>query len=285
MRPTDGHTADMDAPRQVAEIVAARYAALPEVRAVTLGGSRAGSVHAVDSDLDFYVYADPPVPLAARAAIAAAVARPGTAEVGNAFWEPGDEWEDAGTGLWVDVMFRSPAWIKAELARVLIRHEASVGYSTCLWHNVRYALPLQDRDGWFARLQADANRPYPEPLRRSIVAKNHPVLRATRSSFLHQIETAVRRGDRVSVLHRTAALLASYFDILFALNRLTHPGEKRLLQHAAACPRIPAGMEPAVLALLSAAGDLQGLPVIVRANALIDGLDLLLNEEGLLPPA
>ncbi|MDP9367097.1 MAG: DUF4037 domain-containing protein [Chloroflexota bacterium] len=283
MRPAATPTRDTDPSRQMAETVAARYAALPEVQAVTLGGSRTGILHSADSDLDIYVYADPPVPLAARAAIAAAVARPGTAEVGNAFWEPGDEWLDAATGLGVDVMFRSPGWIEVELDRVLDRHQASVGYSTCFWHNVHHAVPLQDPDGWFARLQLDANRPYPEPLRQAIVAKNHPVLRAARSSFLRQIETAVRRDDPVSVQHRAAAMLASYYDILFAVNRRTHPGEKRLLHHAAACPQIPAGMEPAVLALLSAAGDLQGSTVVERAHALVDGLDRLLGAEGLLP--
>jgi hypothetical protein len=29
----------------------------------------------------------------------------------------------------------------------------------------------------------------------------------------------------VSLNHRTAALLASYFDVLFALNRVHHPGD------------------------------------------------------------
>ena len=262
MPPTGAPVIDKDPARQVADTIAARYAALPEVRAVTLSGSRTGVLHTADSDLDLYVYADPPVSLSDRAGIAADFARPGTAEVGNAFWEPGDEWLDAGTGFGVDVMFRSPTWIEGELDCVLNRHEASVGYTTCFWHNVRYAVPLQDRYGWFAGLQADA----------------------TRSSFLHQIETALRRGDRVSVLHRTAALLASYFDILFAVNRRTYPGEKRLLQHAAACPQVPASMEQDILALLSSAGDLQGFQVVEHAHALVDGLDRLLREAGLLAP-
>ncbi|MDE5697406.1 MAG: hypothetical protein K2I96_08360 [Lachnospiraceae bacterium] len=48
----------------------------------------------------------------------------------------------------------------------------------------------------------------------------------------------------VSVNHRTAAFLESYFDIIFALNRLTHPGEKRMVQYAKEQAEIlPVGFE------------------------------------------
>ena len=47
-------------------------------------------------------------------------------------------------------------------------------------------------------------------------------------SFDAQIEKAENRKDFVSVNHRVTEFLASYFDIIFALNEMTHPGEKRM---------------------------------------------------------
>ena len=267
---------------ELAHDVARAYGAHPEVRAVVLGGSQAAGVAGPESDLDIYVYQDRALSIEARREIA--LARAGRrVEVGNEFWEPGDEWIDRETGLHVDVMFRDPRWIEDDLDRVLVRHQAWVGYTTALWHSVRTALPLWDPTGWFAGLQARARGPYPEELRRAIVAKNHPILRDTISSFRAQLARAIERGDPVSVNHRLAALLASYFDILFALNRQTHPDEKRLLAYSrASCPLRPADLEARVNALLAGAFD-PAKDTLEALDSLIDGLDELLAREGLLP--
>jgi predicted nucleotidyltransferase len=268
-------------PAALAARVAAAFAALPDVDTVAMAGSRAAGSADDRSDIDLYVYAAEPVAMADRAAIASRFAT--RREVGNVFWEPGDEWIDERTGLQVDVMYRTPAWIEDQLKRVLTRHEASLGYSTCFWHNVRHSEPLFDRDGWYAELQETAAGPYPEPLRWAIVARNHPILRQTFSSYLAQIERAVRRGDSVSIQHRVTALLASYFDVLFAVNVLPHPGEKQLLQLAVAhCTRTAPGMEAEINALLETAARPASPKIVAPVNALLDGLDDLLVRERLL---
>ena len=55
------------------------------------------------------------------------------------------------------------------------------------------------------------------------------LLRHSMPAYETQIAKAVGRGDTVSINHRVTEFLASYFDIIFALNELTHPGEKRLI--------------------------------------------------------
>jgi hypothetical protein len=104
-------------------------------------------------------------------------------------------------------MYRQPEWIEEELDRVLVKYQASVGYSTCFWWNVLTSVSLYDRDGWFQQLQANVDQPYPEQLRQAIIAKNYPILRHQIFSFRHQLESAVLRRDSVSIIHRTAAFL------------------------------------------------------------------------------
>jgi predicted nucleotidyltransferase len=265
------------------EEIAGEFATRPEVTAVILSGSTAGESFDAGSDLDLYVYAEHEPPKPWRAELARKFGK--RASIGNDFWEPGDEWVALQTGNVVDIMYRSPAWIEQQLDRVLRRHQASVGYSTCFVYNVLHSKTLYDRGNWFASLRAEAEQPYPESLRRAIVAKNHPILRRTLSSYEHQIAMALGRNDHVCVNHRIAALLASYFDILFAMNRLFHPGEKRLVAHVlATCPKYPPGFQAQAHELLSAIA-LAGLSDVPgRVSDLLDGLDALLIDEQLIAP-
>jgi hypothetical protein len=263
-------------------LVAAAFANIPEVDAVALAGSKVAGSADEQSDLDLYVYARAPVTMADRGAIATRFAT--RREVGNEFWEPGDEWIDSRSGRQIDVMYRTPDWIEEQLDRVLVRHEASVGYSTCFWYNVLHLTPLFDRCGWYRDLRAAAARPYPQPLQHAIIAGNHPIRRQTLSSYLAQIERAVQRGDSVSIQHWVTALLASYFDILFAINELPHPGEKRLLQVAVThCTKTPLNMETHINTVLGTTAWPATPAVVEHINALLDSFDALLVDEDLVP--
>lgn len=185
----------------------------------------------------------------------------------------GDEFHDGSTGIEVDVMYWDPAWLEDRLAAVIDRHEAADAYTTAFWFTVRHARPLHDPTGWFGELMAKAGSPYPEELRRHIVAKNTAVIRQTQSSYRHQVEKAIARGDRVSVNHRVAVLLAAYLDVVFAANRALHPGEKRLLDAIERDGlRHPAGMRKDVEAVVNAVcGDPAEL--VRRIDTLAEGLE------------
>jgi hypothetical protein len=258
------------------------FSVFPNVQAIALAGSQASGAVDQVSDIDLYVYTTATIPLSDRAAIVEGL---GTtrSDLNLQFWDLGDEWYDAETGIEVDVIYWDTSWIKGQLDRVLVEHQASVGYSTCFWYTIRNSMILYDKSGWLHRLKEKSEIPFPEPLRRAIIAKNHPVLRRVIPSYLHQIDKAIKRDDLVSVNHRVAALLESYFDVLFALNRLPNPGEKRLLKIASErCSKVPRDMVVQVEGVLRAASSLDST-LIARIEELVDGLDQLLLEEGFDP--
>ena len=84
----------------------------------------------------------------------------------------------------------------------------------------------------------------------------------------------------MSVNHRLTELLAGYFDVLFALNRVLHPGEKRLLELAAEhCVLVPTNMRAHLEKALQAASSADQT-LIAAIDKLLDGLDHLLLQEG-----
>ena len=262
--------------KQLAEL----FSELASVEAVALGGSRANNQSDAASDLDVYVFfseEEPPIGL--RGAIIERAGGASSANLNFRHWGPSDPYFDRTSGVEVDLLYFETRWMAQQLERSLVTHEASLGYSTCFWHTLRRSHVLFDRHGWLAAQQERAHADFPEPLRRNIIHLNHSVLRNVIPSYKSQIDKALLRRDLVSVHHRLAALLASYFDVIFALNRELHPGEKRLLSLTVQrCTKLPTNMSADVEAVLRSVND--GPSLTANLTQLLDRLDELLASEG-----
>jgi len=267
---------------QLAQQIADLFASLPQVEAVALGGSRGSGAGTSDnaSDIDLYVYTRGDIPLEKRQKIMESSGGATKSNLNLNYWGLGDEWLNAPTGIEIDIVYFDALWMQDQIARVIDKHQASLGYTTCFWYTVRQSSLFYDPNAWFANLQQKCYSQYPETLRQNIISLNHPILRSIIPAYAYQINKAVRRFDIVSINHRLAALLASYFDIIFALNRQLHPGEKRLIEYAVNnCSLLPIDMETNIASiLLTTNADVSDLPV--RVARLLDHLDHTLDYEG-----
>lgn len=205
------------------------FALIPEVEAIALGGSRAGTHYDEKSDYDLYIYCTRTPEESIRKQILEKYCQ--YMEIGNAFWELEDDCT-LKDGVDIDILYRNPEGFSQEIHSVVEKHMAHNGYTTCMWHNLLHSRILYDKNGKLEMLQRQYNIPYPDALKDSIIRQNLRLLRGNLPSYNLQIKKAAARKDWVSVNHRTAAFLESYFDIIFALNKLTHPGEKRMVQYA-----------------------------------------------------
>ncbi|MBR2928139.1 MAG: DUF4037 domain-containing protein [Oscillospiraceae bacterium] len=214
---------------------------LEQVEAIALGGSRATGRADATSDYDVYVYLTDPVPEEERRRILTKYCR--YMEIGNRFWELEDDVTLA-DGIDMDIIYRNMEDFAGNVSSVVDAGNACGGYTTCMWHNLISSRIIYDREGKLGKLQEKYRVPYPAQLKKNIIEKNRKLLNGMLPSFDKQIEKAEKRRDFVSVNHRVTEFLASYFDILFALNGMTHPGEKRMQSICAAeCKTLPESFE------------------------------------------
>lgn len=205
------------------------FAELPEVEAIALGGSRAGADYDEKSDYDLYIYCTDIPGENTRNQILEKYCQ--YMELGNTFWELEDDCT-LKDGIDIDILYRNIDDFSQIIYTVVEKHTAYNGYTTCMWHNLLHSRILYDKNGKLVNLQDRYRIPYPAELKSNIIHKNFRLLTGNLPSYDLQIKKAVSRKDMISVNHRTAAFLESYFDIIFALNELTHPGEKRMCQYA-----------------------------------------------------
>ena len=200
---------------------------LPEVEAIALGGSRATGRNDEKSDYDVYVYVTGNIEEKIRREILMKYCC--YMEIGNSFWELEDD-VTLKDGIDMDIIYRNMKEFEEGISVVVDECVAWNGYTTCMWHNLITSKIVLDKNGNLNALQKRYTIPYPQKLKENIISNNMKLLSGMLPSFDVQIKKAEMRGDLVSVNHRVTEFLASYFDILFALNEMTHPGEKRMQQ-------------------------------------------------------
>ena len=149
----------------------------------------------------------------------------------NQFWKVEDNCT-LSDEIDIDIIYRNINDFENNIENVVEKHQASNGYTTCFWHNLKNSKVLYDPHKEFHNLQERFEVPFPKELKENIISKNFRLLTGNLPSYDKQIIKAFDRGDFVSVNHRIAAFIESYFDIIFAINELTHPGEKRMIQYA-----------------------------------------------------
>ena len=214
---------------------------LPQIEAIALGGSRAGVYYDEQSDYDVYLYCTSSVPEQTRRELLNKYCR--YLEIGNHFWELEDNCT-LNNGVDIDILYRNLDDFVRDVASVVEECRPRNGYTTCMWHNLQTCRILFDRNGRLSSAKQRFDVPYPEQLKERIISQNCRLLRGTLPAYSGQILKAANRDDSVSINHRITAFLESYFDILFALNKQTHPGEKRLIPYAQEnCKKIPQHFE------------------------------------------
>lgn len=220
-----------------------------EVEGIALGGSRALGNNDAKSDYDIYMYVKEALPIAKRTSILESYCK--YMEIANTYWEEEDDCI-LKNGIVIEIIYRKIEQIENDLKSVLEFNEAHNGYTTCIWHNVATCKILYDATGKLKALKEKYNIPYPEKLRENIIITNLSLLDGKIPSYNLQIKKAIERGDIVSINHRITEFLASYFDVLFALNRQMHPGEKRLISLCQKhCKYLPENFEANLQVLLT----------------------------------
>ena len=226
------------------------FAQLEEVEAIALGGSRKTNSSDKLSDIDIEIYTNGEIPVQKRYEIIKKYSS--KYDVGQDYFGGCDEFYADNTGQRFDFSYFDKNWIDDVVENVWHKHQASNGYTTCFLHTIKNGEALRDKNGWLKTKKEELNTPYPKELKENIIKRNLALLKDKPfDSYYEQIKKAVSRNDYNSLNHRIAAFMASYFDIIFAMNEQLHPGEKRLVKFAQdKCTILPRNFEENINSLM-----------------------------------
>jgi len=269
---------NIDINKKVIDLVY-EFSKLEEVNGILLAGSHATKTNDKDSDYDIYIYTYKEIALKKRKEITDKFFR--YMELDNTFWEREDDGVLLESNIEVEIIYRDLDWIDNSLKRTLLEFKADTGYTTCFWSNLINSIILYDKNDELNKLQQKYRISYPKELKENIIKKNYPLLKKQMPAYYNQIEKALKRNDFISVNHRIAAFLASYFDIIFAINEISHPGEKKLLKIIRDNNlKIPKEMYKNIESILKLTAT-SSLDILLEIDDLVNNLDRLLVSEGI----
>ncbi len=205
-----------------------QFSNLKEVEAIVLGGSLASGKADLSSDIDLYIYVNERINPELRKNILKPYCL--TMEIANQYWEEEDD-VILNDGTVLEIIYRDLKSFVHGINRVAYEHIPSNAYTTCMWYSLLHSKVLYEQNQVYSKIQKRYDFSYPDRLTKRIITHGMPLLTGTIPSFDKQIIKAYHRGDFVSVNHRITEFLATYFDILFAINKMLHPGEKRMVEH------------------------------------------------------
>ena len=190
-----------------------------------------------EEDLDDVVYdeKDAPPDAAERAATFAHIADADIKKLGVDFW--GLEDHLVVGGRLVELIYVDWRGLLADVERAYATGLVGEAFVTAQFAYLAGGVPLADPSGALAHLRERLST-YPAATRRTVTERATAVL----PIYFGQLRTAVARGDLLYVQHRRYTLQEVWFNLLFALSDTYHPGEKRLLAHAARLPMFTVAM-------------------------------------------
>lgn len=202
------------------------YARFAQVESMAIGGSRALKKNDKYSDYDVYVYCKEMIPVEDRKAVLQKYCSRMELGICNREYEDICIMED---GVELNIIYRNTDAFLAAIAEVVEGHKAQGGYTTCMWHSLLIGRIAYDKGGKLAQAKQKYMVRYPQPLKQNIIGHNMQLIKYGMSTYLTQINIAMNRRDLISINQEVHKFLASYFDVIFAMNEKLHPGDKRLL--------------------------------------------------------
>lgn len=253
------------------------YCELEEIIGITMSGSKATNLQDDLSDINLDLYLSNELDPEKRRQILLKYAT--KIEINYPSFVASDHFLLSDFPVEMTVSYIHLPMIEQELQDVMEHHIAKVGYTTCFIHNFMNSTILFDKEGRLKALYEKYEMTYPEQLKDNIIELNFPLLKDSVSSYYNQLEQAIIRKDTLSIPSRVSKFLASYFDIIFAVNKVYYPGEKRLIQIMEDCCELyPSNLNEKIKQLMTyaAENDIQFLDIM---NDMIEGLELVLKEK------